>query len=51
MKMKLHIFKGSWADKTTEKDFSEVITIHSLSDVRQKTQRKKLVAEIVFDTG
>ena len=34
-----------------KKDFFEVVTIHWLSDVRQKMQGKKLVTEILFDTG
>ena len=32
--------------KPLRKDFCKVITIYWLSDVRQKTQRKKLVTEI-----
>ena len=51
MKMQLTYFKAVGPLKPQKKDFSEVITIHWLSDVRQKAQRKKLVTEIVFSTG
>ena len=49
--MQFYIFQGSWAAINPKTDSSQVITTHWLSHVRQKTQRKSLVAEIVLDTG
>ena len=50
--VQLPSFKVVRSLKPLKKDFfSEVITVHWLSDVRRKTQRKKLVTEIVTDIG
>ena len=51
MEMQLHIFQDSWAVKILKTVSSQGITTHWLSNVRQKTQRKDLVTEIVLDTG
>ena len=40
MEMQLDIFQGSWAVKNPKDRFSQIITTHWLSNVRQKTQRK-----------
>ena len=44
-------FKAVGPIKIPETDSSQVIRTHWLSNVRQKTQRKDLVTEIVLDTG
>ena len=51
MKCNSTSFKVVGPLKPLKKNFSEVIIIHWLSDVRQKTQRKTLASEIVFNIG
>ena len=49
MEMQLHIFQASWAIKNPKyRFFSSYYSAHWLSNVRRKTHRKGLVAEIVW---